>query len=551
MNADTYILQLPHVLLKSKELLPEDSGIYYVIDENKLIWYIGKAKNIKTRWDGKTHHRILQLGSQKRKVFHIYYEKIPPDQLTQVEKARIEKYKPQLNGSKVTKKTIRPAETLLRETLNALSEYIIIIGIEPPRKDDPVYIDKCNKFEKDWRSLKKVLPLPIIHLCIDKSSIYNNTEDSRATELAINKAFSSRKAYTNKWEFRKSGERTSIRLLVNGYAVEVYDISKEAITLITGYELTALAGIPVRAINQESLQAIQKYCGQSSYNIFNLNDDSEFSQLCNYPLKRLSSYQKDPIKILFNESIDSRNINENIKQFEEEYKLKKRGIDSRSNQNKYDISDILAQRGIDLKCYSTHPYVKDYSHKRIYLYVKSFSANLYEPTGQKNYISENGEKVTTSIVHSIQGSKGSFCQGSDLNLFPYQNVYMLTSVEREAWLLFERYLSDFAKVTLSENDGYISRVYVSARKSIKPAQVKISLGNQRTFTIPFGPSETIVKYDQVRQTMIESLKNSGLPDLKISFTLESVSQCPLNNNISSRPSISDRSDLVSDFVLKF
>jgi hypothetical protein len=111
---------------------------------------------------------------------------------------------------------------------------------------------------------------------------------------------------------------------------------------------------------------------------------------------------------------------------------------------------------------------------------------------------------------------------------------MLTSVEREAWLLFEHYLSDFARVTLSEDDGYISRVYVSAKKCIKPAQVKISLGNQRTFTIPFGPSETIVKYDQVRKTMIESLKNSGLPDLKISFSSESISQCPLNNNISSR-----------------
>lgn len=548
MNADTYILQLPYVLLQSKELLPEDSGIYYVIDENELIWYIGKAKNIKTRWSGKTHHRIIQLGSQKRKVFHIYFEIIPPAQLTQVEKARIEEYKPQLNGSKVKTKTIRPAETLLRETLNALSEYIIIIGIEPPRKDDPVYIEKCNKFRNSWRILKKILPLPIIHLCIDKSNIYKNTEDSRAAELAIKKSFSSRKAYINKWEFRKSGERTSKRLLVNGYAVEVYDISKEAITLITGYEFTTLAGVPVRVINSESLQAIKQYCGQSTYSIFNLNDDSEVSQFHNHPLKRLLSYQQDPIKILFNESINSRSIDDNIKQFEEEYKLKKRGFDSRSNQTKYDISDILIKRGIDLKRYSTHPYIKDYSDKRIYLYIKSFSANLYEPTGQKNYISENGEKVTTSIVHSIQGSKGSFRQGSDLNLFPYQNVYMLTSVEREAWLLFEQYLSDFAKVTLSEDDGYISRVYVSAKKCIKPAQVKISLGNQRTFIIPFGPSETMVKYDQVRKTMIESLKNSGLPDLKISFTSESVSQCRSVVTFSSLHPLS--SETISD-LLKF
>ncbi|MBE9145123.1 GIY-YIG nuclease family protein [Planktothrix mougeotii] len=547
MNADTYILQLPHVLLKSKELLPEDSGIYYVIDENELIWYIGKAKNIKTRWSGKTHHRILQLGSQKGKVFHIYFEIISPDQLTKVEKARIEQYKPQLNGSKVKTKTIRPAETLLRETLNALSEYIIIIGIEPPRKDDPVYIEKCNKFGNNWRILKKVLPLPIIHLCIDLTNIYQNSENYRAVNLAIDKAFSSRKAYSHQWESRKT-ESTSIRLLVNGYAVEVYDISKEAIALITGYEFTTLAGVPVRVINSESLQAIKKYCGQSTYSIFNLNDDSEVSQFHNHPLKRLLSYKQDPIKILFNESINSRSIDDNIKQFEEEYKSQKRGFDSRSNQTKYDISDILVQRGIDLKCYSTHPYVKDYSNKRIYLYIKSFSTNLYEPTGQKNYISENGEKFIISLPNFIKGSQGAFSQGSDLNLFPYQNVYMLTSVEREAWLLFEHYLSDFAKVTLSEDDGYISRVYVSAKKCIKPAQVKISLGNQRTFIIPFGPSETIVKYDQVRKTMIESLKNSGLPDLKISFSSESVSQCRSVVTFSSLHPLS--SETISD-LLKF
>jgi hypothetical protein len=259
-------------------------------------------------------------------------------------------------------------------------------------------------------------------------------------------------------------------------------------------------------------------------------------------------YQQDPIKILFNESINSRSIDDNIKQFEEEYKSQKRGFDSRSNQTKYDISDILVQRGIDLKCYSTHPYVKDYSNKRIYLYIKSFSTNLYEPTGQKNYISENGEKFIISLPNFIKGSQGAFSQGSDLNLFPYQNVYMLTSVEREAWLLFEHYLSDFAKVTLSEDDGYISRVYVSAKKCIKPAQVKISLGNQRTFIIPFGPSETIVKYDQVRKTMIESLKNSGLPDLKISFSSESVSQCRSVVTFSSLHPLS--SETISD-LLKF
>jgi len=58
MHADEYILQLSHLGLTSKELLPEQSGIYYVLDEKYIIWYIGKAKNLRSRWAGKSHHRL-------------------------------------------------------------------------------------------------------------------------------------------------------------------------------------------------------------------------------------------------------------------------------------------------------------------------------------------------------------------------------------------------------------------------------------------------------------------------------------------------------------
>jgi hypothetical protein len=36
MNADESILNLEKVDLKNKHFLPEDSGIYYVIDENNI-----------------------------------------------------------------------------------------------------------------------------------------------------------------------------------------------------------------------------------------------------------------------------------------------------------------------------------------------------------------------------------------------------------------------------------------------------------------------------------------------------------------------------------
>ena len=66
MLADTQILNLAKVSLETKDLLPEYTGIYYVVDEKNTVWYIGKARNIRKRWQGKAHHRIYQLQNQKQ-----------------------------------------------------------------------------------------------------------------------------------------------------------------------------------------------------------------------------------------------------------------------------------------------------------------------------------------------------------------------------------------------------------------------------------------------------------------------------------------------------
>jgi excinuclease UvrABC nuclease subunit len=102
--ADSKILYLPKVSLETKELLPEYSGIYYVVDENKIVWYVGKAQNIRKRWQGKSHHRIYQLKQIKHKYFDIHYENISLSQLDLREKQQIAKHSPYLNNSPVKSK---------------------------------------------------------------------------------------------------------------------------------------------------------------------------------------------------------------------------------------------------------------------------------------------------------------------------------------------------------------------------------------------------------------------------------------------------------------
>ncbi|MGL5877906.1 MAG: GIY-YIG nuclease family protein [Xenococcaceae cyanobacterium] len=102
MYADEVILSLGKVDLKNKKLLPEYSGIYYVIDDSSLLWYIGQAKNIKKRWSGKSHHRIHQLSFQKKKKFFICYCAVEESQLDREEQLLITKYQPYYFSTKST-----------------------------------------------------------------------------------------------------------------------------------------------------------------------------------------------------------------------------------------------------------------------------------------------------------------------------------------------------------------------------------------------------------------------------------------------------------------
>lgn len=167
MHADEYILRLPHIGLNSRELLPEQSGIYYVVDETSIIWYIGQAQNLRSRWAGYSHHRLYQLQKQRNKQLTIYYELVAKSQLDAIEPQRIEHYSPLLNGTKVKKKKLRPTETLLRETLVILAPYSFVLGVESPRKEDIKLIEDSISWQDNWRVQKAVLSLNVIHICIN------------------------------------------------------------------------------------------------------------------------------------------------------------------------------------------------------------------------------------------------------------------------------------------------------------------------------------------------------------------------------------------------
>lgn len=319
MNADESILKLEKVVLKNKQLLPEYSGIYYVLDEDNIIWYIGQAKNIKKRWSGKAHHRLYQLSSQRKKIFYIYYKSLSEVYLDEEEKKLIAQYRPHLNSSPVKKKTILPAETLLRETIIKLPDLLVVIGIEPPRP-----INK-NAVYTDWWSKKKLAGLHIIHIVLDREKLQEFADQNiQAYGGILRYAFDPpRKAYSNLWEapympYIKSYGYDGVptRLLVNGYVIEACFLD-EVNQIFTKTRLGTLAGEEIIIVEADILEAIKPK--------LKIPIPSEF-------LNQIKPYLQDPIKLVFNEKIDKEDLGNRMTKIKEEYKQGLRGVGSRSTK---------------------------------------------------------------------------------------------------------------------------------------------------------------------------------------------------------------------------
>ncbi|MBD0263253.1 MAG: GIY-YIG nuclease family protein [Tolypothrix sp. Co-bin9] len=313
MNADEPILNLEKVDLKNKHLLPEYSGIYYVLDENNIVWYIGKAKNLKKRWNGKAHHRLYQLSSQGRKKFYIYYKNLSEINLDEEEKKLIAQYRPHLNSSPVKKKRVLPAENLLRETILKLPDFLVVLGIEPPRQ-----INK-NAIAPDWCLKKKLAGLQVIHLVLDCEKLYEFVEQNIETSSGILRyVFDSRKAYSNLWEaphkeYVKRYGVVQTRLLVNGYAIEISFLDQVSY-LFSKTRMGTLAGEQIKIVEADVLDKIKSD--------LKIPIQKDF-------INKIKPYLQDPINLFFNDDIDRKTLGKQIYRIKEEYKQGLRGVGSR------------------------------------------------------------------------------------------------------------------------------------------------------------------------------------------------------------------------------
>jgi len=83
-------LDLPSVNFEQKYLLPEISGIYFVVDGEKNIIYIGRATNIKKRW--MNHHQMNNCSDCK-----IHWMEVKGKTQLKLEHQYITKFRPKLN----------------------------------------------------------------------------------------------------------------------------------------------------------------------------------------------------------------------------------------------------------------------------------------------------------------------------------------------------------------------------------------------------------------------------------------------------------------------
>jgi transcriptional regulator with XRE-family HTH domain len=106
---------LPWLPLESKADLPEQPAIYFAINSQGIIQYIGRSQNLKQRWAG--HHKfdeLTQIGDIK-----IAYLFVEADLLAEVEKALIEWFKPSLNTVGVV-----PIKNIERKESQVLSKLL-------------------------------------------------------------------------------------------------------------------------------------------------------------------------------------------------------------------------------------------------------------------------------------------------------------------------------------------------------------------------------------------------------------------------------------------
>lgn len=178
---------LPSVSLTQKSQLPRCPGIYFVLNQNKEVLYVGKSINLLYRW--REHHRFNQLSEiNKNDDISIYWLEIKPEKdkdLTLAENHYIKKLKPVLNYSTVpiihkgdfaTALSQLNRKTIIAGLYHIDREYELILLYPCFKKRESIKIASLLKkspscFEWDKQYLNKIKPYWVSEYFTQKSQV--------------------------------------------------------------------------------------------------------------------------------------------------------------------------------------------------------------------------------------------------------------------------------------------------------------------------------------------------------------------------------------------
>lgn len=131
---------LPSVPIEELNNLPETSGIYFVLAEGQVL-YIGQSTGIRQRWQA--HHKTQELGSYSQ--VRIAWLEAEYGELTEIEKAYIEQFKPSLNFMSVPRK--RTQKTIYLPP--ALAKRLNFASVEEEREISEIVTDALEAYFKN------------------------------------------------------------------------------------------------------------------------------------------------------------------------------------------------------------------------------------------------------------------------------------------------------------------------------------------------------------------------------------------------------------------
>jgi len=151
---------LPNLSIQHLDRLPDCPAIYFAIDDQGRVLYVGKAKNLANRWRGKSHHRTEQLKRiHRRHPVTLAWLNCADccDRLKELEDQYIEAFQPLLNGTEVPAAKVIPAETVLQQSLEKIAKYVVIFGmVEPPDAAPPTVILKYLGWQRETTNLRRI-----------------------------------------------------------------------------------------------------------------------------------------------------------------------------------------------------------------------------------------------------------------------------------------------------------------------------------------------------------------------------------------------------------